>query len=86
MHEGKVLIHESYLGRLYVYWEEYGGTKFLHIRYWYQDKKDGMWKPGVKGIGIPRHLVAGVLQGLRDVLDQIEKAEQPAPHKTAEAG
>jgi hypothetical protein len=67
-HEGKKLISESAAGRLYVYWEEYKSNRFLHTRYWYNDKKDGMWKPSPKGIAIPESKVNDYLAGLREVL------------------
>lgn len=68
-HQGKHFVSESSLGRLYIYWEEFRGNKFLHIRHWFLDRKDGQWKPGNKGIAIPESKVMDVLGGLRNVLD-----------------
>lgn len=69
-HGGKRLVSESTAGRLYVYWEEYKGTLFLHIRYWYHDKKNDQWKPAGKGIAIAEGNVRQVLQAACDVADR----------------
>lgn len=64
MHDDKILITETSTGRLYLYWEEYQGRKYLHLRYWYL-AKDGEWKPRAKGIAIPESGVKPVLEGFR---------------------
>lgn len=33
-----------------IYFDEYKGKTYLHIREFYKDKKDGEWKPSQKGI------------------------------------
>ena len=73
--DGKVLVTESPTGRLFVYFEEYNGKNFLHLRYWYKCKKDGgMWKPGMKGIAIPESNVRSVLEALKLVLNPAPSA------------
>lgn len=67
-HGGKFLVAEGAQGRLYIYWEAYNGSDFLHIRYWYLDKKDGIWKPGRKGIAIPATTLPTALKGIRQML------------------
>lgn len=71
----KYLAGETTVGRRYIYWDEFNGHKFLHIRYWYLDKKDDTWKPGPKGIAIREDKVQGVLQGMKAVLEL--RAEVP---------
>lgn len=68
--EGKTLISESSVGRLYVYWEEYKSNLYLHVRYWFKDKRDMTWKPGPKGVAIPESKVPDLLGGLRTVITQ----------------
>lgn len=68
MEDGKILISESDLGKLFAYWEEWSGKRFLHIRYWYCDKKDGVLKPGKKGIAVPEHKINDVLGALKILL------------------
>ena len=75
MGDGKFLVTESPLGRLYVYWEEYNTRMFLHIRYWYLDKASDEWKPSKKGIAIAEHNVQGVLKGLRENLETRAKEQ-----------
>jgi hypothetical protein len=68
-HGEKVLVSESFLGRLYVYFEEYKGRNFLHLRYWVQNKRDGGdFKPGMKGIAIPEEKVKTILEAVKLVL------------------
>ncbi|MBX9937646.1 MAG: transcriptional coactivator p15/PC4 family protein [Candidatus Obscuribacterales bacterium] len=67
-HGGKVLVGENKSGRLYCYFEEWKGQRMLHFRYWYQDKNDGMWKPGLKGIAIPDHMLKSLVEALKSVL------------------
>jgi hypothetical protein len=67
-HGGKALIDESKSGRLYVYFDEWKGAKFLHIRFWYQDKNDGAWKPGLKGVAIPEGWLKKFLEALKVIL------------------
>ncbi|MBX9688666.1 MAG: transcriptional coactivator p15/PC4 family protein [Candidatus Obscuribacterales bacterium] len=67
--ENKFLVKEGTLGKLYIYWDEYSSKLFLHIRYWYVDKADGIEKPGRKGIAIPAHILATVLQALKWALE-----------------
>jgi len=74
--DGKVFISESKLGRLYVYFEEYKNDNFLHIRYWFNCKKEGIYKPGLKGIAIPEANVRTILQALKIVLGSAN--EKPA--------
>lgn len=69
-HEGKVFIAESNVGRLYVYWEEYKNNTFLHIRYWYLCKKEGIYKPSTKGIALPESRVAQLFPALRTAVSQ----------------
>ena len=67
-HGGKVFIQESAIGRLYMYWAEWRSNRFLHIRYWYLDKKDNTWKPGMKGVAIPEPLLEQILAGFKQLL------------------
>lgn len=69
-HGGKFLVNEGAAGRLYIYWEEYNGSNFLHLRYWYQDKADQVWKPGRKGIAIPEAKLPAALAGIRTMLQR----------------
>lgn len=71
----KVLIGEGPSGRLFLYWDEWKSNKLLHLRYWYCDKKDGVWKPGLKGIAVPEDKIPDLLAGLRQVLDTNSGAE-----------
>jgi len=64
-----VVAFESSSGRLCTYWDSYGSNRYLHIRYCYQDKKDGMWKPSAKGIAIPEPHAERVLQAMKQVLE-----------------
>ncbi len=64
-----VVVSESSVGRLCVYWEEYRTKMYLHIRYWYLDKSDGQWKPGAKGVAIPQANVGNLLAGVKSVLE-----------------
>lgn len=64
----KHLLTESSVGRLYCYWEEFRGEAYLHIRYWYLDKKDQEWKPTRKGVAIPEDGVHNLLAALKVVL------------------
>ncbi len=66
--ESLVQVMESTNGRLCVYWDEFRGQRLLHVRYWYQDKKDGQFKPGMKGAGIPESAVPQFLKALKQVL------------------
>jgi hypothetical protein len=76
---GKYLLTESHLGKLYMYFEEYSGKNFLHIRYWFTDRKDGILKPGKKGIAIPENLVNPFLAGLKVLLQHNQQqAKQDA--------
>lgn len=71
--QNPVTVSESDVGRLCVYWDEYKSNRYLHIRYFYEDKSDGEWKPSGKGIGIPSNNVVKVLEAIQQVLE--EKAE-----------
>jgi hypothetical protein len=78
MQDEKYLITESSMGRLYLYWEEWSGALFLHLRWWYKDKADGEWKPGKKGIGIPDRLVPGMVAGMAQIAGGMEPVEEEA--------
>lgn len=56
--------------RTYIYWDEYKGNRFLHIRVWYKDKEDGHYKPSKKGIAIPEYNVRPLLDTLVAVLNE----------------
>lgn len=58
------MVSESHVGRLYIYWDEYKSNYFLHVRLWYYDRRDGLWKPTKKGVAIP----AGRLKRFVEVL------------------
>ncbi len=71
-----LLVSESEkVGRLCLYWDEYRSQTFLHIRYFFRNRKTGEWEPGVKGIAIPEHNVAKFLEGLREVLESAHDEE-----------
>lgn len=64
--DSKVFIHETSVGRLYVYVDEYKSQRYLHIRYWY--KKGDTWEPGVKGIAIPEGNIKKVFDAVAQAL------------------
>jgi hypothetical protein len=72
---GKILVTESNVGKLYLYYDEYNGHNLLHLRYWFQDKKDGVWKPGKKGIAVPEEKVRNVLEALKLLLSSQASSE-----------
>ncbi len=76
--DGKFVASESTLGRLSVYFYEWGGQQYLNIRYWYYDLRDGQWKPGKKGISIPKSRVQYVLEALRLALAKDAERAQVA--------
>lgn len=62
--DSKVLCGETSLGKLYVYVDEHRSQRYLHIRYFYLDRKTDEWKPGVKGIAIPEGNIKPVLEAV----------------------
>lgn len=66
--DSKVFISETSVGRLYVYVDEHKSQRYLHIRYWYHDKKTDTWKPGVKGIAIPEGNIKKVFDAVAQAL------------------
>lgn len=79
--DGKYLVSETDKTKLFVYFEEYKATQLLHIRYWYFDKKDETWKPGVKGIAIPEHNLKAMLDALRGLLFEMPAEAEPEPER-----
>lgn len=75
-HGGKFLVTEGGQGRLYIYWDSYNGKDFLHIRYWYLDKSDSIFKPGRKGIAIEASSLPTALKGFRLKLGEYVAKEQ----------
>lgn len=73
----RLLIKENPQGKMYVYWDEWSNRLFLHIRYWYLDKRDGVEKPSMKGIAIPAHDMEAVLQAVAHCLQN--KPDDPVP-------
>jgi len=68
--EEKINVHEKPRGeKVYIYINEYKGTKYLHIREWYLDKKDNEEKPTQKGVTLPVEKMAA----LRDAIDTLLK-------------
>lgn len=63
-----IVVSESSLGQLRVYWNEWRVKRYLQIRYWYQNKKNGNWEPTTKGIAIPEACVISMLIGLTKIL------------------
>ena len=73
--DNKVLVGESSNGRLYVYIDEHKSNMLLHIRFWYLCKREGIYKPGVKGIAIPVSGVKPVLDAIAKVLQTVTEPE-----------
>ena len=63
------------------YFAEYKGTRYLHIREWYEDKNDGTMKPSPKGITFKETDLQNLINALTELKDEeharliAEKAE-----------
>lgn len=55
--------------RTYVYWEEWNGERFLHIRMWFLGKS-GEYEPSRKGIAIPSDKVKPLFEALIKVSNE----------------
>lgn len=65
MDDDKISVHEKGTGEtVYVYVNEYKGTKYLHIREWYLDAKDNERKPTKKGVTFPLEKIDGLLEAI----------------------
>jgi hypothetical protein len=64
--EDKISVHEKGSGEnIYVYINEYKGTKYLHIREWYLDAKDNERKPTKKGVTLPLEKIEALLEAIK---------------------
>ena len=63
-----VMVSEVGAARLCVYFDEFNSHRYMHIRYWYKDRRDGEWKPGSRGVAIPVTRVNQTLQAIKQVL------------------
>lgn len=64
------MVSESALGRVYIYWDEYRSNYFLHIRLWFYDTKDQLWKPSKKGVALPAARLKKFVEVLGVVLNE----------------
>lgn len=62
--DGKILVRETSVGRLYVYFDEWESHTYLQIRYFFFDEKDDIWTPSRKGIAIPEDFVMQVVDAI----------------------
>jgi len=63
--DDKISVHEKGTGEtVYVYVNEYKGTKYLHIREWYLDAKDNERKPTKKGVTLPLEKIEALLEAI----------------------
>jgi hypothetical protein len=63
----KISVHQNNRGEtVYVYINEFKGSKYLHIREWYTDKEQNE-RPGKSGVALPLDKA----EALKDALDQI---------------
>ncbi len=63
--EEKISIHEKGSGEtVYVYANEYKGTKYLHVREWYLDVKDNEREPTKKGVTLPLEKIDALIEAL----------------------
>lgn len=73
-------IHEKSRGeKIKVYFGEYKGTHYLHIREWYFDPKDQEDKPTKKGVAIPLDKIEALLEAIEELGNPLE--EKPAKKK-----
>lgn len=63
--ENMTLVSETGSAMVCVYWDQWRGSRLLHIRHCYRDKKDGQLKPTAKGIAIPQGVVPAILAALK---------------------
>lgn len=73
---GRILVRETSVGRLYVYFDEWESHVYLHIRYFYYDKKDEIWTPSRKGIAIPEDCVKEVFNAIVQNLKYLAERRQ----------
>lgn len=74
--EEKLSVHEKSSGEnIFVYINEYKGTKYLHIREWYLDNKDNEQKPTKKGVTLPLEKVDGLLEAINKLRGEKAAAE-----------
>jgi hypothetical protein len=71
--EDKISVHEKGTGEtVYVYVNEYKGTKYLHIREWYLDAKDNERKPTKKGVTLPLDKIDGLVDAITKLKDELK--------------
>lgn len=64
--EEKISLYAKPRGEnVYIYINEYKGTKYLHIREWYTDANDKIEKPTKKGVTLPLDKVEGLLEAIK---------------------
>jgi len=73
--DDKISIHEKGTGEtVYVYVNEYKGTKYLHIREWYLDAKDNERKPTKKGVTLPLEKIETLLEAITKLTAEAKAA------------
>jgi len=76
--DDKITVHEKGTGEtVYVYVNEYKGTKYLHIREWYLDAKDNERKPTKKGVTFPLDKVDGLLEAITKLTADLKAEATP---------
>ncbi len=82
-----IVATETGLGMLGVFLDEWRSNTFLHIRYFFPDKKTGDWAPMSKGVAIPRTRLPQVLEAICVALsmDDYQQEEQDFECRLKEA-
>ena len=77
--EEKISIHEKGSGEtIYVYVNEYKGTKYFHIREWYLDVKDNERKPTKKGVTLPLDKIDALIEAINKLREEVDSQAAPA--------
>jgi hypothetical protein len=77
--EEKISVHEKGSGEtVYVYVNEYKGTKYFHIREWYLDVKDNERKPTKKGVTLPLDKIDALIEAINKLREEVNPQAAPA--------